>query len=274
MPVHTLFLHWLDCSVAIEGNNATTMARLRENFGAMVSDAIGEAHLVYRIESRSGGAARLVRPDSEFAVDPRDLGELIYLLEADLVIQLQLLHPSLLFLHAAALEFEGGVHILTGHSGAGKSTTAWGLLHHGFEYLSDELAPLLLPDARVYPYPHALCMKTDPPAPYPVGSRGWRTPRGIHIPMPHTPTAPREPVRSILFIEHDPKRVEPVLTALTAGEAAARLYPNVLNALAHDGDGLTPVTDLTSRIPALRVESGELRATCEVICDAVRGLVA
>ena len=49
--------------------------------------------------------------------------------------------------------------LLAGASGNGKSTTAWALLHRGFQYLSDELAPLDLSAMTVHAFPHALCLK-------------------------------------------------------------------------------------------------------------------
>ena len=57
-----------------------------------------------------------------------------------------------------------------GKTGAGKSTTAWGLLHHGFSYLSDELAPIDLETLEVLPYRHALCLKRRPPSPLLAGA--------------------------------------------------------------------------------------------------------
>ena len=71
----------------------------------------------------------------------------------------------------------------------------------------------------------------------------------------------------MFFVQYDPNLVTPELTAVNAAEATARLYPNVLNALAHDGDGLTAVADLVSGLTCLNVRSAQLNITCEMLAN-------
>ena len=61
--------------------------------------------------------------------------------------------------HAAALERRGGVLLLVGHPGAGKSTLALTLVRRGFRLMGDEFA-LVCPDTlEALPFPKALCLK-------------------------------------------------------------------------------------------------------------------
>jgi hypothetical protein len=200
----------------------------------------------------------------------RSLGDLTYVIESDLIVRLQLARPDLLFVHAAALEKEGVVHLVTGHSGAGKSTTCWGLLHEGFRYLSDEIAPIDVETGRVHAYPHALCMKRDPPPTHPVPPGTRRTSRGLHVPISRerlaVPDAPAV-LESVLFVEYDPDRPAPAVHAVGPAEAAARLYPNVLNALAHENHGLAAVSRLAARLDGYRLESAALAPTCRLVAD-------
>ena len=111
--------------------------------------------LDYRVESRPGESLALLRNGQEVSIvqSPDDM---LFLLEQDVTVELQKRRSDLYFLHSAAIERQGKAWLLAAESGSGKSTTAWGLLHHGFGYLSDELSPIDLDSMRVFPYAHAL----------------------------------------------------------------------------------------------------------------------
>lgn len=247
---------------------------LRINFEAMKSRP-SAPHLAYQIREERGGSLRLSRSGSPFAATAADLGELIYLLESDLVIQVQLLRPDLVFVHAAALEWKGRVYLLVGPSGAGKSTTCWGLLAHGFRYLSDELAPISPRSASVVGYPHALNMKRDPPAGFGVSRAARRTSRGIHLPLPrelvHPPHRPL-PLGGIFFVSYDAATQRPGVRGVTRGEAAARLYPHILNALAHREDGLSAAVAVAASVPAFTLDASSLAETCEAVQRCVASI--
>lgn len=258
------------CGVTVQGSDPDALATLRSNFSGMAPSGSTQ-NLIYDLQRAPDGSIRVVRAGSDVSLRATDMGDLIYQLEADLVVQLQLLRSDLFFLHAAVVTLDGAAHLLVGRSGAGKSTTCWGLQHHGFGYLSDELAPIRMSDMMVHPYPHALCMKSEPPSSYPVPQGGWDTPRGVHIPISPHDTDPR-PVRSIFIIEYAAGRAQPEIVAIGRAEAAARLYPNALNALAHAGDGLDAVTQIASAVPAFRVECADLGDTCNSILATAQAL--
>lgn len=244
------------------------------NFEAMLSDAVA-ADLVYEVHREAGTSLRIVRVGSRFEAPARDVGEVIYLLESDLVVQAQLRRRDLLFLHAAVLSHEGRAYLFPGRSGAGKSTTCWGLLQHGFGYLSDELAPVVMASAGVLPYPHGICMKREPPAGYALPDTALRTSRGFHVvPLPAIGHATEDPVPlgGIFLLEYDADAPEPSLSPVSTGEAAARLYPNILNALAHRKDGLEAAAALAAMAPAFRLESAELAQTCRAVVGCVETL--
>jgi hypothetical protein len=236
-----------------------------------MAPGVARQHLIYDLQPSLDGSTQIVRVGSKFSSSATDMGNLIYMLEADLVVQLQLIRSDLFFFHAATVTLDGNAHLLVGRSGAGKSTTCWGLQHHGFGYLSDELAPIQLSDMMVYPYAHALCMKAQPPASYPVPQTGWYTPRGIHIPISPGVVGPL-PIRSIFIVEYAAGRERPEIFAIGRAEAAARLYPNALNALAHAEDGLDAVAQIASAVPAFRVDSADLADTCNSIFATAREL--
>lgn len=218
----------------------------------------------------SGGYSLVCPGQAEVTVP--DLGTLLFCLDQDLTIALQRRRPDLLFLHAAALEHAGRAYLLAGDSGNGKSTTAWGLLHHGFGYLSDELGPIDLASLDVLPFQRALCLKRAPPAAYPLPGAGvFDFGDSMHVPVPALPAravADRCRLGAVLFVRYRADLPAPVLRATSPAEAGARMYVNTLNALAHPGRGLDAVVRIVERVPCFVLESADLRSTCGV----VRGL--
>jgi hypothetical protein len=266
--------------------DGVALDHLRMNFAAMTVAGEGERQLDYEVSGDDAAGWRLRRNGTAIALaDPADgdplvlrtLGELTHVIESDLIVQLQFLRPDLLFVHAAALELDGAVHLVTGPSGAGKSTTCWGLLHEGFRYLSDEIAPIDIVTFAVSAYPHALCMKRDPPASHPVPEPVRRTSRGLHIPIDEDRLASTEPpriLRSIFFVDHDPDRAHPFVYPVGRAEAAARIYPNILNALAHDNDGLAAAAALAANVHAFRLQAADLSATCRLVRDTLERITS
>lgn len=271
---HIICFSCVGVNVSIRCDNMPFVELLRRNFEAMKSTVSSFHKLEYQIQSRPEQHGYTVaRRDSGFdcLVDKTD--ELIYLLEGDLVVQLQLLRADLLFLHSAVVSFDDEAHLLIGRSGAGKSTTCWGLLHHGFHYVSDELAPIEISEGLVAPYSHALCMKSPPPAEYPIPDATCATGRGYHIPLSAMPTVAITadlPLRTIFFVDYQSGNATSTVTPIRHAEAAARLYPNILNALAHQNEGLDAARRLTEHVRCFRVNAGLLRSTCDMIGRIVR----
>ncbi|MDZ5461426.1 hypothetical protein [Azohydromonas lata] len=257
-------------TVRIACDDAAPARVLRANFAALpAADAQAEADLDYRACRHPQGDGWMLLRRGHPAVTAPDLCDLLYHLEKDLIIALQLRRPTLLHLHAAALEFQGRAWLLAGDSGAGKSTTAWGLLHHGFNYLSDELSPVDLEALAVHAYPHALCLKRRPPnAPAWPEGQVLELGRTMHIPVAALPAAvvPSPcPLGGMLFIRHDPLLREPELRPLHAAEAGAHLYVTTLNALAHARHGMDAVVGLAKSVPAWSLTTADLDGTCRLV---------
>jgi hypothetical protein len=199
--------------------------------------------------------------------------EFLYALEKEITIEAQMQRSDLYFVHSGALEFEGSAILLIGESGAGKSTLTWALLHHGFGYMSDEMAPIDLSTRNVYPYPHAICLKKNPPQPYGLPTSALYTSRTIHIPVTSMPgqtcTSPK-PIRFLFFVKYDPYELEPRLSPITRAEGAARLYSNVLNSLAHDGCGLPQAISVTQGCECFLLTSVSTTRTCLALKEAVK----
>ena len=275
LPAHTLFFTILGQTIRIVCRGRPSLAQaISANYASLAAGPDGripdlEYVVTEQIDTRALSVAR-----AERSVDAvPGLGELLYVLEKDITVALQQRRPDLLFLHAAALEYAGLAYLLAGESGGGKSTTAWGLIHHGFGYLSDELSPVDLASLCVLPYPHALCLKRRPPPAYPLPATDVLVfDKTTHVPVSALPGAiVAQPCRlgGVLFVRYHEGAAAPALRAIGAAEAGARLYTTTLNALAHPNGGLDAVVQIVRSVPCFALACADLRATCQ----AVRKLV-
>ena len=266
MKNHHLKLSLFDRLVVMGCRDAHALSLLRANFSAFETKTNGE-DLRYRVW-RDPNFKNLViaRTDGERWIAAED-SEFLFLLEKDLTIELQKHRRDLYFLHAAALRYDGRVFLLVAPSGTGKSTTAWALLHEGFEYLSDELAPVDLKDRVVHPYPHALCLKQPPPAPFSLPPGLIDTGRTLHVPVGALPSrVVREavPLAAILFLERSAS-ASPTMVRISTAQAATRIYANALNPLAHPGEGLDGAIELAASSLCFELRLGRLPDTVALV---------
>ena len=264
----SLSLRIVGQAVEIVCEDLAAASALRENYEALSCDAAGGADLRYHVSAEPSASGFLLRRHDGRALLVANLGDLVFQLEKAIIVAIQERRPELLFLHAAALERDGAAWLFVGESGAGKSTTAWAMLHHGFSYLSDELAPIDLDTLAVIPYPHALCLKRRPPPPYLLPAESLDLGRTIHVPARCLPSVSRlDPcaLQAVFFVSQDARGHEPVLRRVSTAEAAARLYVSTLNALAHEARGLDAVLRVVGQVPCFILRAGDLQRTCELI---------
>jgi hypothetical protein len=267
-----IFLEILGCRVRIECRDPKTRDLILGNYGGMQGRNSGRSHLDYVVETRRRDPGfRIARRGSEPQMAADD-GEFLFILEKDMTIELQKLRRDLYFIHAAALTVSRQAFLLVAAPQKGKSTTTWALLHHGFGYLSDELAPLDLDSLEVLPYPHAICLKKEPPYPYSLPDKALRTSSTLHIPTPELPNSTCGeplPLKAIFFIEYCADCHSPAICRLSQAETAARLFAHALNPLAHAEDGLAGAVAIARKVPAFHLDSGDLRPTCALINETL-----
>jgi len=252
---HTLVIH---CPSVPEACQALNTA-----FAGLCLPPIppGEIDLEYTIKRNGVG---FILEGETSVVPTDDLGDLIYHLDKRLTLALQRARKDLCFLHAAAvIAPDGQVIVLTAASGSGKSTLAWALLHYGFGYLSDELAPIDPETLVVHGYPHALCLKRQPPTPYSPPPATLVTSRSMHIPVAASPREGR--LAAIFFVDHHHPVGHPVLTEVSPARAAMYLYANTLNPLSHANEGLDTIAAIAQSVPSYHLNSGDLDGACNAI---------
>jgi hypothetical protein len=247
------------------------------NFAAMTAAPEGAVPDLHYVVTKDTASDTFSLACSDGVVDEdADPGDLLFALEKDLTVELQRRRADLFFLHAAAIEWNGTAVVLAAGSGSGKSTTTWGMLHHAYRYLSDELCPVDLDAMRVFPYPHALCLKRDPPAPYALPQSALRLGRTTHVPVDSLPAPTASGSRAlggVFLVTHRPGSAAPEVRPIGPAEASARLYATALNALAHPNQGLLAAARIAQHVPCFELFSSDLSATCALLCSTVDGIV-
>jgi hypothetical protein len=107
--------------------------------------AEGDKHYIFR--------------DQELVHTDKRISELAPLLKYQLVRCALDKHDHILNLHAGVIAKNGAVFALPAQSGEGKSTLVAGLIKRGYEYFSDEIAPLSRGSCTVIPVPLGICIK-------------------------------------------------------------------------------------------------------------------
>lgn len=267
-----LVVQLLGETIGFDCDDPALRALLCANYPGPAGDHSGPCAIRYAVTTGDAPSFVLAREGRPPLVgDGAD--EFVFIIEKDLTVELQRRRPDLLFLHSAALERRGGAYLFAGASGVGKSTTAWALLHHGFGYLSDELAPIDLAAMRVEPYPHALCLKRVP-AHYPLPRDALDLGTAIYIPprsLPGGAIHEPAPLAAVFVLSDRHDAATPPLRELGRAEAIARLYPHALNALAHDNLGFDAIGRLVESVPCFLLRSGDVRATCALIVASIEG---
>jgi len=275
---HIYFLIF-DCVIHVHCNDSELVSILEKLFKRLQLDATDRhPDLDYKIGCRGSGENRqiyIICDDGEELVT-NDIGEFVFLLEKDMTIELQKIRSDLLFVHSAALEYQGKGFLIVAPSGTGKSTTTWGLLNMGANYLSDELAPVDPKSMTVYPYPHSICLKARPPM-FELPKTCLFTSQTIHvygsIYLEKTLLKPVQ-INAIIFLEHRPEIKESEIFKISRGEAAMILYANSLNILAHANSdyGIEAAISLVTNTHNYRLLSNRLDDSCNKIKSLIQSI--
>lgn len=247
---------------------STTYALVTAAYGEMQDDAT-TIDLDYTVGQNGADAAFYITRPGQKALKAPDNGTFLALFDKDIAIELQKLRCDLFFVHAAVLT-RGEAVMLVAKPGGGKSTLTWALLHHGFGFLSDELAPVDLGTLEVHPYPRTLALKREPPGSYPLPRRTVTTSRSLHVRnLPGSVVKAPTPLGTVVFLNYDPDATAPKIRRLTPAEAGARLYANALNPLAHAGNGLDGAVQITAARPCYELVSANLPSTCALLAHTL-----
>jgi len=256
-------------TISIDSDSNFLNNIIEKNFSAFILNNFksSQCDISYHISVNNKHTEYKIVRNQEVTIVCHDPGLFVFNLEKDITIEIQHLCNELFFMHGAALEKNNELLLLTGRSGAGKSTTTWGLLNNGFNYLSDELAPINLDTMQVSPYPHAVCLKKHPPL-YPLPEKTLITERTMHVPVETLPCEVHLesfPLTKVILVEYSVDNSKPQLTKLSKAEACMNIYTNALNQLAHENDGLGAASKIAENCDVYSLQAAQLDKTCDLI---------
>lgn len=117
-------------------------------------------HMIVPAMTEGAGELSLVRDGDGWVIESAESGRFTGIALEDLMptvkdeVRLQFMRsrPDLLWMHAGAVERDGGALLLSGKSGQGKSTMATYLVDHGWRYMTDDVAPVRMETDAVIPF--------------------------------------------------------------------------------------------------------------------------
>ena len=271
MKSFDILLRILSCDISVRCADEASSDLLRECYSAFLLPAEPEflPAFGYDISSADHTNEWAMRCD-ETVIHCRDSYDLIYEFEKDMTARIQLLRAELFFIHGAALSVDERCVVVSGESGIGKSSLAWFMSHNGFDYLSDELAPIDPNILQVEPYPHALCLKNKPLSEPALPTSTYYTEVTLHVPAYELPTRALDrpcALSFLVFIEGSLNGRDLLMCPIGSAESAARLYSNGLNQLSHQCDGLPVVAGIAGGVPSYRMSGGTVEERAQAIRD-------
>jgi hypothetical protein len=172
--------------------------------------------------------------------------------------------------------------LLPAPSGAGKSTTVAGLVHAGFEYLSDELVALDVSAQRLlHPFPKPLTLKPgsfdvvramDPgldPAGHPESSGYVGYEWNIPPDRIRKGSVGSLCLPAVVVVPQFVAGARTALTPLAADDAFLALALNTVNLDTLGGRGAVLVHDLVERCDCYTLEIGDLSTACRLMLELV-----
>ena len=264
---HIVALRACGVTFHVQCSDAAIAALVEVAFGALIAPLSSPSEVTghYQIQRGSTAQGYSVCDFGGVVAEIEDADTLLWHLDKSLILALQHRRPDLYFVHAAAVAVAGGVGVLAAPPGTGKSTLTVALLEKGFTYLSDELAPIDIRRRLVHPYAHAINLKSTPPHPLRLPPGSVAIGRRFHVPACLFPgaAASQETLPLVAFIFPE-RSSEPAARCRRIGPslAAAHLFANALNALAHQNDGLDVAVSLARRIPCFLINIRDLSAAC------------
>jgi hypothetical protein len=267
----TCALRVLGCGITVHCEDEASFGLLSECYSAFLQESIPESKisLRYHVSLCHDRDGWVMKCDEGLTHCP-GTSSLLFEFEKNMTLRLQKLRTELFFVHAAVLSIDDRCVVISGASGSGKSTLAWSLCHLGFNYLSDELAPICPTHRHVEPYPHALCLKTEPLSGPSLPESTICTSATMHVPayeLPNHAVEQSSTIGAMVFIDSSRNGCSLELKEIGSAEAAARLYSNGLNQLAHIGDGLPAATRIASSVPSVFVTGGTVEERSRVVQD-------
>ncbi len=259
-------------------------ARMLSGFRLNTDDGI-ELAARYFVTDKQGGSLHI--PDGSWYIAVNDaltewhytVAETLVAFERLIVTNALIFRSDLFHLHSAALVAPSSEQdiLLIGESGSGKTTLALALMLRGFLVYSDDVTLITPTTLALEPFPRAFRVDASTRALIerlgapPTWAFDDTSPDPEYFSPPHAAVA-RVPARIALFLDRDgdcqPDQT-PRLEPLAPAEAARLLLMNAPTLPYAGALTIATAARLTASARCYRLQSGDLRATVEMVMPLV-----
>lgn len=176
-----------------------------------------------------------------------------------------------LAVHAAAVEIDGGIIVMPGAAGAGKTTVAAALVADGFDYVTEEVVALDTATGEIapFPWPFRLEVGSQPLFAHLQPEPGEQIPPGntwfVHPDQVRPDSASSGGTARAVVVPAYRPGAELLLETLTPAKTLLTLLSAAMNLDAIGHDGFLRLVDLAWSVPGYRLEYGDLADARPVI---------
>lgn len=119
-------------------------------------------HIIATITQEFHGGYYIFKVNKEIFLKCKDLQRAVLEISSEIINRFVHNSNGLLYLHAGAVQKNGKVLIVVGGSRSGKTSLVSFLInHYGYEFLSDEIVPIVLSNGNVLPFHRALSIRKE-----------------------------------------------------------------------------------------------------------------
>jgi hypothetical protein len=176
--------------------------------------------------------------------------------------------PDLLWVHGAAVEWNGSALLIVGRSGQGKSTLSTRLCESGWRLLSDEVAPIRMDADEVLPFPRSAFRRVYPGREIGPDETGFLAKEQVALPERALHLKPA-PIKAAVFalFKYD---ASPEMEVLSPGTAAIELVGSCFNFDDHRATAVARIAKLAESIPMYGLTYGDGRAGADAIQNGLK----
>ncbi len=264
---HTAASQEVELHVEFDGRQITIRTDVAEmsdylsrTFRAMLVPQVSESAGSFHLHRIAGGYALRGAEPQKFS---GKIEALFDHLKHEVLFQFIRSRPDLFWLHAGAVERDGGAVVISGPSGEGKSTLVTLLCESGWRFMSDDVAPLRMDVDEVLPYPLSPLRRVKAGDHAPFFGIGTLQREQVLVPLDAIQREP-VPVKAIVFPVFQEGQ-DTDLARLSEGAAALELLRSCTSFSDQKEVAVDRASRIASGVPAYRVIYGVASAAARLI---------
>ena len=252
--------------VSVQSNNRDILLKAKVVFGSLVEETETNVIGAVSIQESAGGFS--LRENQETRDLECPLNDVVYALKVSAINMLMDVRADLLWVHAGAVTRQAGAVLFPGSYGRGKSTLATSLCARGWQYLSDDLAPIDLVAERVYPFPQAPRLREHQGKELPRESLNELTKNEVLL-DPGVIGKRSAKIRALIFPEFSLNGATE-LVVYSKSMAVLGLIQNAVNFNVHNSETVTRLCGLVEKLPTYSLPFSDAKKACDLIDDILK----